>query len=227
MSDTAKATAFLDGIFGIAPGESTAGAPAPDTAQVQVPAPAPAPEPEQPAAVEQPAQVVEQPASEQQEGSLADLIRQQRMDRAARQAKEREAQDVRGQLEQAQAQLARYSKADMVADPIGFAQAHGLTEQEMALVGQAYLYHLVPDKAPPDLRYKMLEAKTARERRQEDERRQAEAQAAVQAETAARIQNYQAVLGSAVQTWETPGAAHPFPESQAWFGSNHDEYTMS
>lgn len=141
-------------------------------------------------------------------------------------AKEREALDVRAQLDQANAQIARYSKADMLADPIGFAQAHQLTEQEMALIGQAYLYHLVPDKAPPDLRYKMLEAKTARERRIEADRQQVEALRADQAQVAQRIEHFHAGMVSAVQTWDA-GPAHPFPESQAWFGPNQEEYAQS
>lgn len=115
----------------------------------------------------------------------------------------------------------------MLADPIGFAEANGLTQQEMALIGQAYLYHLVPDKAPPDLRYKMLEAKTAREARARDAQREQEAQARAAAEGVAQIQQYTAVLGASVQTWETAGTAHPFPESSAWFGGNHDEYAES
>lgn len=159
-----SATSMLDGIFGLAPSESSPGtdpsAPAPAPEQAPAPEAAPEPTPE----AQTPTPEPEQPAPEQPTG-LADLIRQQRQDRAMRQAKEREAQDIRAKLEAAEAQLARMSKADMLSDPIGFAQLHGLTEQEMALIGQAYLYHLVPDKAPPDLRYKMLEAKTARERR--------------------------------------------------------------
>ena len=141
------------------------------------------------------------------------------------QSKEREAQDVRAKLDEAEARLARLSKADMVADPIGYAMAHGLSEQEMALVGQAYLYHLVPVKAPPDLRYKLLEARTARERKADEAKRTQEAQVAQEREMAGRIQQYTAVLNAAVQTWEGP--EHPYPESRAWFGQGHEEYAES
>lgn len=39
---------------------------------------------------------------------------------------------------------------------------------------------------------------------------------------AQRLQSYQAVIEAAVQTWDGV-----YPESQAWFGQNHDEYTQS
>ncbi len=117
------------------------------------------------------------------------------------------------------------SKTDLIGDPIGFAQAHGLSEQEMALVGQAYLYHLVPDKAPPDLRYKMLEAKSARERKAEETRREAEEARRADSQAQQSVEQYTTVLGVAVQTWE--GDNHPFPSSAAWFGGNHEEYQES
>jgi hypothetical protein len=141
-------------------------------------------------------------------------------------AREREATDLRGQLEAAQAQIAKMGKMDLVGDPVGFAQAHGLTEAEMALVGQAYLYHLVPDKAPPDLRYKMLEAKTARERKADEARRGEEVAKQAEYQSSAQVQQYTGILGVAVQTWEASGA-HPFPSSRAWFGGNHEEYSES
>lgn len=113
-----------------------------------------------------------------------------------------------------------------MGDPIGFAQAHGLSEAEMALVGQAYLYHLVPDKAPQDLRFKLLEAKQARELKARDAQREQEAQQAAAERATQQVQGYTAVLGAAVETWEGSGA-HPFPESRAWFGGNHEEYAES
>lgn len=114
----------------------------------------------------------------------------------------------------------------MVADPIGFAEAHGLSEQEMALVGQAYLYHLVPDKAPAHLAGKLLEAKMAREAKAREAKAQADAARQADEQSTAQVQQYTAVLGVAVQTWES-GGAHPFPSSQAWFGGNHEEYQES
>jgi hypothetical protein len=205
------AEAKLSSFFGggeAAPAPAQAATPAPADTAPQEPKPeTPTPEPKQP------------------DGSLAELIRQQRKDREVRQAKERESADLRTQLEEARAQLAKVSKTDIMGDPIGFAQAHGLSEQEMALVGQAYLYHLVPDKAPPDLRYKMLEAKTARERKADEERKAAEARAQEDTKASEQVQQYTAVLGVAVQTWDS--GDHPFPSSQAWFGGNHDEYRES
>lgn len=211
VASLAAATAVLDNIFGgpeSAPAES---APAPEAAAPQEAPP--------PAAAE--AKVPEAP------GSLAELIRTQRQDRAARIAKEAANADLSSRLAAAESTIARMGKADLVGDPVGFAQLHGLTEQEMALVGQAYLYHLVPDKAPPDLRYKMLEAKTARDARAREASQAQQHQAQVDSQQTAQVQQYTAALSATVQVWETGGAAHPFPESSAWFGGNHDEYAES
>lgn len=153
------------------------------------------------------------------------MIRAQRADRQARAVKEREAADLRAQLEDANTRLAKVSKVDMVSDPVGYAQAKGLSEQEMVLVAQAMLYHLVPEKAPPDLRYKMLEAKSAREAKAREAEREAQLYAQANQEQAQQIKQYTAALGVAVQTWET--GTHPFTASQAWFGGNHDEYAES
>lgn len=212
VANVAAATSYLDSVFG------PADAPPPET-----PAPAPPPPADPGGIATSPS---ETPVPEK-EPSLAAIIRDQRQQREARALREREAGDLRTQLQTAQDQLARLSKTDLLGDPIGFALAHGLTEAEMALVGQAYLYHLVPDKAPPDLRYKMLEAKTTRERKVDDQRRQ-DQERAQQAQAAGnQIQQYTAVLGVAVQTWDGQGDKHPFPESRAWFGGSHEEYAES
>lgn len=172
-----------------------------------------------------PAEAAPAPEAPKEDTSLAALIRQQREDRAARVAKERQAADATAKVQELEGRLSKLSKADMLADPIGFAQAHGFSEQDMALIGQTYLYHLVPDKAPPDLRYKLLEAKTARERALDEQRRQQEAQEAAERQSAEQVQQYTSILAVAVKAWE--GDAHPFPESRAWFGGNHDEYSES
>lgn len=191
----------------------------------EAPAVEAAPAPEAPPAEAVPAEP-EQPAQPAKE-SLAELIRQQRLDRAARAAKEREAADIKAKLEEAQEKLAKVSKLDLLGDPIGYAQAAGLTEAEMALVGQAYLYHLVPEKAPPDLRARLLEAKLTRERKADESRRAAEERQRAEAEQAQQIQKYQAMMTMAAETWEAQGDSHPYRASKAWFGGNHDEYAES
>lgn len=159
--------------------------------------------------------------------SLAETIRAQRADRAARVSKEREATDLKGRLEQAEAKLAKVSRADLLSDPIGFAEAAGLSQADMALVGQAYLYHLVPDKAPPDLRYKMLEAKTRRQQDATEKQQQVAEAARVQADQSSRVEQYVSMLGAAATSWEGEGDKHPYSASQAWFGGNADEYAES
>jgi uncharacterized protein YukE len=199
----AAANALLGTMVGEPPPAPAAETPAPAPAEAPAPAPEPAKEP-----------------------PLSEVIRQARVERQQRAVKDRENADLRTKLQEATERLSRLDKADMVADPIGFAQAHGISEQEMALIGQAYLYHLVPDKAPPDLRYKLLEAKTARtERQREAERAEAAKKAAADAE-AQSIQQYAGVLGASVQVWEGSGQ-HPFPASQAWFGGSQNEYAES
>lgn len=212
------ATAVLDSIFGPvdAPQDAPA-APVAETPQAAQAAP-------QSAEAAPPVAEAPKPAEAPKE-SLAALIRQQRQDREARQAKERESADLRTENEKLREQLARHGKSDIVGDPIGFAKSHGLTDAEIALVGQSYLYHLVPDKAPADLRAQLLEAKLARKERdaaaaQQTEARRAQEQAATQ-----QIQQYATAINSAVRAWEA--GQHPFPESAAWFGGNHDEYTES
>jgi hypothetical protein len=195
--------------------------------QTPTEAPAEAVAPAQPAAETPPAETPAPVAKTEAEPSLSELIRQQRAEKAARTAKEREALDLRGKVQELEARLARFSKTDMVADPIGFAEAHGLTEQEMALIGQAYMYQLVPDRAPPGLTGKLLEAKMARKEKLAEEARQREAEAMAAQQAQAHVQQYQAVLGAAVQTWDTAGAQHPYPSSQAWFGGSHEEYQES
>lgn len=154
--------------------------------------------------------------------SLADLIRKQREERQARQAHQKEASDLKARVAELEGQLAKSAKADLLSDPIGFAQAHGLSEKEMALIGQAYLYHLVPDKAPPDLRVKLLEAKMAREKKLDEDKRTAEQRANDEAMQRAQVQQYTSAIRQSI-----PSFGDSFPHSTAWFGANHEEYTQS
>jgi hypothetical protein len=114
-----------------------------------------------------------------------------------------------------------------MSDPVGYAQMLGLSDQDMALIGQAYLYHLVPEKAPPDLRYKMLEAKSSRERKTLEEQRQRDEYARAEDARQQQINQYVSMMGAAAEAWGADGDKHPYQASHAWFGGNHDEYSES
>lgn len=157
------------------------------------------------------------------EPPLAELIRHTREARAAREAKEAEAGDWKSKYEDAAARLAKLDKADMVNDPLGFAEAHGLTPDEMALVGETYLYNLIPDRAPADFRIRLLQVQQARKDRQAEERSKASESDAQRREAHQMVTSYVDALGSEVGQL-TPEA---FPDSQAWFGEDRDTYVQS
>jgi hypothetical protein len=155
------------------------------------------------------------------------MIRAQREARQARAVKEQEAADLKTRLDEAEAKLAKVSKADLLADPIGYAEAAGLSQADMILIGQAYLYQVAPDKAPPDLRYRMLEAKTRRERAAEERQRAQDQEANVARAQAQSVHQYQSAVQAAAESWESVGDQHPYQSSKAWFGGNPAEYAES
>lgn len=180
--------------------------------QAQAPSPTGAPTAEQPAPQEAPK------ASAQ---SLAEAIRQNRADREAKAAKEREAADWKAKYEELAARQGQ--ELDPVKDPIAWAKARKLDAATQALVGQSLLYDLVPDKAPQDFRVKLLESKIAREA-QEREAREAEARTRQAQEAATRqLNEYTQAVTVAAKSF-APGS---HPESEAWFGEDQDTYTRS
>jgi len=177
---------------------------APEAPTEAAPVPAPAPEPEKPT-------------------KLAELIASQRADRQAKALAESQAKTIADENAQLKAQIAKLSSKDIVSDAVGWATANGLTKEEMALIGQSFLYDIVPDKAPPDWRIRQFEAKTTRESRLADERRAQEAAASERRQYEQQVTQYTESLKGFVTSADETAV----PESVAWFGGNHDEYTQS
>lgn len=155
---------------------------------------------------------------------LAEAIKKDREARAQRtQAAPTEAPEVaelRRERDDARNALAAISKVDVVADPVGWAQAMKLTDDEIAAVGEQLLYSLAPEKADPNTRVRMLEARQARrDRLREQEAKEREAKE-VQRKAMETQEQYIASLETGVLNME----AGAYPESEWWFGEDHDKY---
>jgi hypothetical protein len=115
------------------------------------------------------------------------------------------------------------AKDELLLDPVGFLKAHGVEGKDVALVGEALMYELMPDKAPPDLRARMVGAQMTRKQRSEAAERERTAAKAEADEEARQAGLYQGALKMTVQAL----GEDDFPASQAWFSGNHDEYSES
>jgi hypothetical protein len=188
-------------------------APAPEVPAQSASKPEPIPDPKAPegqAAPEEKAQAI----------SLAEKIRQDREAKAAQANRQVEEQSYRTRYEQAEAKLAKLSKTDIVADPLGWAELQELTREEQAALGETLLYGLVPDKATPEVRIKLIEQRTARKEKLAAQEKQAEEQARMTAEAQKVHEQYIDALASSVEALP-PGA---FPNSEDWFGGDQLEY---
>lgn len=155
--------------------------------------------------------------------AISDLLAQHRRARQESQKAAQETAGVRSELERVKAELAKYQGArkDIIADPVGFLRAHGVTDEELPLVGEAAFYERMPNKAPADLRARMLEARIARTERDREAALANEATAAEARDAAARIQNYRGALEASV-------TGEGCPLSKAWFGDDGaEEYVES
>jgi hypothetical protein len=189
--------------------------------------PAPTPAPEAPPAAEAPPPPAPEPppAPPAEKGpSLADVIRQQREARERAQTEAARAKDWESKYSEAQAEIERLRQStDFEADPVAYAKARGWDSEKQALMGQMLLYDLVPDKAPPDLRIRLFESKQAREKREAEEKQRVEAEARVREHAEGQYNMFVSAVDQAASTFE-PGS---FPESEAWFGEDHDTYVRS
>lgn len=155
---------------------------------------------------------------------LAELIKRDRESRKAREAEAARAKDWEGKYSELKAELDRVKRdSDFEADPVAYARARGWDKEKQALMGQTLLYDLVPDKAPPDLRIRLFESAQARKEREAQEQREAQAKEAAAAQAQEQYQNYVAAVDQAAGSFE-PGS---FPESESWFGEDHDTYVRS
>jgi hypothetical protein len=161
---------------------------------------------------------------------LADTIRAMR---EARQAKEQEAaraKDWESKYSDLQAEVERMKRDnDFESDPVAYARARGWDKEKQAFMGQMLLYDLVPDKAPPDLRFRLFEMKQADAKRREEEERKAKEEEQSRSQQAETFNEFVGTVSQAVQSFE-PGS---YPESEAWFidpntgETDHDNYLRS
>jgi hypothetical protein len=212
MSDDVKPSVidgFLDGLKAkVDSGMLTAGVVGEQSAVTPPPAETPAP--------------VEDKVAEEKV-RLAEQIRKDREDRQARarQAEEQKTRDA--ELNDLRQKVAAFSSKDIVKDAIGWAEANGLTQEEIAAVGETLLYSLVPDKADANVRIRLMEAKAARTAKLEAE---AAEKARVEAERKATL-DVQSNYFKSVQAAAEAVPAGTYPDSEAWFGGSQEEYTSS
>jgi len=155
---------------------------------------------------------------------LSRLIKSQREEREARVRHERDASDAKAQLAEARAENEKLKQTtDPMSDPVGWARTHNMTKDQQALFGASLLYDTVPDKAPPDLRFKLFEAKNLRETQAAEVARRQAADTAAKSATEQQINTFVSGLGAAAKAFE----AGRYPESEAWFDSDHDNYVRS
>jgi hypothetical protein len=157
--------------------------------------------------------------------SLAALIRKQREDRQAREVEAKRAKDNESKLAEAQSEIDKLKRtsAEFEADPVAYAKAHGWSKEKQALMGQMLLYDLVPEKATPEIRQRLFEL---RQEQKERERVAKDDQAAKERAQAAEKAQYEAFVGTVDQAVRAfPAGSHP--ESEDWFGDDHDTYVKS
>lgn len=191
---------------------TTIAAPAPAPTEVlaaltETPAaPAPAPEPEPPISPRIAAIAKEEKRIEAERTAIKTRA-------AELEAKEKAVAEQASRLEKA--------KASLLADPIGYFSALGVTEQkELGLLGEALMYTLVPDRAPQDLRARMNEAQAKREQETAKQKAEREAQEAAAAQAERTVRTFAEKLVTAV----TPDAT---PAVVAWFDGDNDALTES
>lgn len=174
--------------------------------------------------IEQP--VKEEPKVEDKKEELSPLALKIKADREARAARQQAKTPVaddnewKVRAEKAETQLASLSKLDVVQDAKAWADAMGMTPEEVAFVGEQLLYSLAPHKADAEVRVRMMEAKQARRARLEETSAKQRALAQQQAQVQEMHNNYVAALEHSVANLR----AGTYPESETWYGDDHESY---
>lgn len=219
MSDMSGAeSAALQNAMGVLAKANFLGGAA-DTITAHEPAPSVAPSvaPSATPVVEQ--APVEPPKEEPKAASepkLAELIRQQREARQAREQEATRAKGLEAKVAELSTELERLKRdSDFESDPVAYAKARGWDKEKQALMGQILLYDLVPDKAPQDLRQKLFESKQERKEREAQAQAEREAQERAQQAQQEDYLRFVGAVDSAVTTFE-PGS---YPESEVWFSN--------
>lgn len=218
----ARATALLGGFFGgLAPGESAPGI-VPDR-PVGTPAPVVA-KPETPV-------VPATPTPSEAKVKLADALRQDREERASRARQADEAKQYKTELDKVKAELESFKTGAFENDPIAYVRGRKLSPEAQSMLGQALLYDLVPEKAPPEFRQKLFERKMTDSQKAQEEQTKAD-QVKAQADfERQQIQNYADTLAAEAKT-----SVGTYVESDAFFTKtdtdgtvvvDHDAYAQS
>lgn len=161
--------------------------------------------------------------------ALLAAINQDRDRREAGIRAEQEAATFKTRAEAAEAKLAEFEKAkrNRLLDPASFFKKMGYTDKEMALTAEGLMFSLIPDKAPPDHRAKLVEAQMLRDREAQEEEKKA-AEAAAQAKQTQDQAEYSKQMETKYHNFLTEGVAGfkpgDFPASQAWFDKDHAGY---
>jgi hypothetical protein len=155
---------------------------------------------------------------------LGSLIKMEREAREAARQRETHAKGLEAELQKARAEIEAMRKAgEFEDDPISFGKSRGWTREQQLFFGQALLYDIVPDQAPPEFRQQMFEQRmTRKERELEKQRQEAEAQARQHQETES-LNQYAMTLDQAVESCYEGS----YPESTAWFGEDRQTFVRS
>lgn len=155
--------------------------------------------------------------------SLADTIRQAREEREGTHKLQAEHRTVSTENERLKARIAELEGTDPEKDILGWVRSRKIDRDRQSIMGQALLYDLVPDRAPADFRVKLLEQKLTRENA-EREARDAEARRQeLAAQGRAQLDYFHRSVSESVRA-SRPGS---YPESDAWFGEDHDTRVKS
>ena len=164
-----------------------------------------------------------EPGPKDDRPSLAETIRSAREAREARAAAAKAAADKDRELAELKAEIGRLRAEDPAADPVGWARGRKWDKETQLLVGQTLLYDLAPDKAPGDLRVKLLEARIARERAEESSKAEEKARRAEAEAARSAYEQYETTVRAASRSLDPD----TYPESADWFGDDRDTYARS
>lgn len=162
---------------------------------------------------------------------IAEAIRQDREARARAQAAQTEASKYKTELDTLRKENEQLRSSIDSSDPFEFLRASKLTKEQQALWGQAFLYDLKPEVAPPEFRLDLYKAEQARKEAAQAEERAREQQEFEARAARTHLENYGNDLFSYVQS--NPGSS---PESEMWFTEdgpdgqptvNHRAYSQS
>lgn len=216
VTEPTAETLDLSKFFGPPVDAAVSGPPGTVPAPEQKPADA-APAPEAPK--EEP-KTAPEPAAEAK-NEIAEALNEWRAERKVAESAKQEAQSWRQKYEEAVGELeAVKSSSSFEDDPLGYIHSRKMAPERVAEIVQLLAYDLNPTAAPQDFRWKIHEAKMAREKA--EAKRQAE-EAQMQAQAREGVQKLQAFIsGLDAATQAFP--AGQYPANEDWYGENRKAY---